>query len=133
MSKKLGKARMNIKTLNALVSIALTVVGLTACGGGGGGAGTNSYDGGGTSSSMSYSVGGTITGITSGDNLTIANNISDKLVITANGSFGFFTKLADGSAYQVTIITQPTGKNCFISSSSGTIKAANVTTVKITC
>jgi hypothetical protein len=78
-----------------------------------------------------YKVGGTVEGLTG--TLVIANNGVDELTITENGAFSFETPLADGSAYEVSIVTQPDGELCSISNGSGTINGADVTDVTITC
>lgn len=78
-----------------------------------------------------YTVGGTVDGLTG--TVVIANNNVDELTITTTGSFTFGTPLADGSNYEVTIVTQPDGELCSVTNGSGTINGANVTDVSITC
>lgn len=79
-----------------------------------------------------YSVGGTVSGLT-GTGLALQNNASDTLAITADGPFTFSTKLVDAAAYAVTVSAQPTGQTCSVSNGSGTIAAADVTDVALTC
>ena len=50
-----------------------------------------------------------------------------------DGAFAFSTALAGGSAYNVTVKTNPSGQVCTVTNPSGTIAAANVTNVSITC
>src|SRR3989338_511818 len=98
---------------------------LTACGGGGGG--------GETPPPPTYTIGGTITGLT-GAGLILQNNGGDNLSISAGASsFTFSTHLANSAAYNVTIQTHPAGQTCTVSSATGTVSAANVTTVSVTC
>lgn len=78
---------------------------------------------------FTYTVGGTISGLTG--TVVIANNGVDQLTISENGPFTFATPLADGSAYEVTIVTQPEGELCSVSNGSGMIDGANVTNVEI--
>ncbi len=78
-----------------------------------------------------YSVGGTVSGLTG--SVTLRNNGGDDLVRTADGAFTFATRLASGAAYAVTVASQPTGQTCVIASGSGTINAADVTTVAVSC
>ena len=52
-----------------------------------------------------YSVGGTLSGLASGKHLVLQNNNADDLTLSADGSFTFATKLADGAAYSVTVKT----------------------------
>jgi len=78
-----------------------------------------------------YTVGGNISGLTG--SVTLQNNGGDDLVVTDNGVFTFGTALIDGSAYAVTILTQPAGQTCVIGNASGTISATNVTNVAVEC
>ncbi len=87
--------------------------------------------GGGGNSTPTYTIGGTVTGLNG--TLVLQNNGSDDLTITANGSFTFSTRLPDGSTYNVTILTQPTGQTCFIKNGSGTVSGSNVTNIEINC
>src|SRR5438034_1104322 len=101
--------------------IALSLV-LAACSGpkatsGGGGNG-----GGGGGGSSTFTVGGTVTGLT-GTGLVLQNNGGDNLAINASGSFTFKTALTSGSAYLVTVSTQPSSPTqvCTVTNGSGTI------------
>ena len=82
--------------------------------------------------STTYSVGGNVSGLT-GSGLALQNNGADTLSIAANGSFTFATELEDASAYSVTVSTQPTGQTCSVANGSGTIAAADVSNVAVTC
>jgi PKD repeat protein len=79
-----------------------------------------------------YTVGGTVSGLTGGT-LVLQNNGGDNLSITADGSFTFATPLAEGSNYDVTVLTQPADQKCSVSNGSGTISGASVTDVVVTC
>lgn len=81
-----------------------------------------------------FSVGGNVTGL-SGSGLVLQNNAGDNLSVTANAAFTFATPLADGTAYSVTVLTQPVNpsQTCTPTKNSGTIATANVTNVVITC
>lgn len=57
------------------------------------------------------------------------NDLSD----SANGAFAFTTKLADGAKYAGTVATQPSGQTCAVSNGTGTVAAANVTNVSVSC
>jgi N-acetylneuraminic acid mutarotase len=85
-----------------------------------------------TCSDKSYSLGGTVSGL-NGTGLVLANG-TDSVVVPLNAtSFTLPTLVAYGSAYAVTIATQPTGLTCSVSSGSGTMPAANVVNVAVTC
>jgi hypothetical protein len=65
--------------------------------------------------------------------VTLQNNGGDNLVLSANGPFTFATALSDGAGYTVTVLTQPSGQTCNVSSGTGNISGANVTTVQVAC
>jgi len=84
-----------------------------------------------TTSTTSYTIGGSVTGLT-GTGLVLQDNLGNNLAVNASGSFTFSTAIASGSAYSVTVLTQPTGQTCSVSSGSGTA-SANVTNVSVAC
>ena len=81
-----------------------------------------------------YTVGVTVTGL-AGSGLALRDNGGDALSITADGSFTFATALASGASYDVTVFAQPANpvQTCAAANASGTIGAANVTNVTVTC
>jgi hypothetical protein len=117
---------------------------LTACGGGGGGdAGSGSSSSGASSSSSgaSSSSGGTVppSAVTIGGSISglvgtvvLQNNGSDKLSLSANGTFTFATAVASGQSYAVTVLTQPSGPDCSVTDASGSA-TQNITTVSVAC
>ena len=80
----------------------------------------------------SYPIGGSVSGLGSGS-LVLQDNGGDTLTITANGSFTFATPIVAGGAYAVTIETAPNGQNCSVTNGSGTVAAANVTNIAVSC
>jgi hypothetical protein len=87
-------------------------------------------------STNTYSVGGTVSGLT-GTGLVLTNG-SDRVSVanadaSGNASFAFPTPVADGAAYGVAILTQPTGQTCSIANGSAFMGAAPVTNVQVTC
>jgi 6-phosphogluconolactonase len=94
--------------------------------------------GGGDSSSppppATYTVGGTVTGL-AGSGLVLNSDFGGDLAVSASGSFTFSTPLPDGSAFNVGVKIQPTspGQYCQVANSTGTIAAANVMNVTVTC
>ena len=96
--------------------------------------GTSQLDnwlGGGAAGSAAYSVGGTVSGLSG--TVVLQDNGGDNLPVTGNGPFTFATSLAGGTAYAVTVKTNPTGQTCTVSNGSGTIGAANVANVAVSC
>jgi 6-phosphogluconolactonase (cycloisomerase 2 family) len=82
-----------------------------------------------------YTVGGTVTGL-SGSGLVLNSDFGGDLAVSASGSFTFGTPLPDGSAFNVGVKNQPTSspaQSCQIANGTGTIAAANVTNVDVTC
>jgi len=93
---------------------------LAACGGGGG--------------SSPASIGGMVSGL-AGSGLVLADNGSDHLAVAGNGSFTFATKIPDGGAYSITVLTQPTGpsQRCAVANGSGQAAGSAVTSAAVTC
>lgn len=83
------------------------------------------------SSTTTYSVGGSVTGLSG--SLVLQDNGGGNLTVSANGTFTFPTQLQPGAAYDATIDTSPPGQSCTIANATGTIGAANVTNVAVTC
>jgi hypothetical protein len=85
-----------------------------------------------TCTANTYGIGGSISGLNAAG-LALANG-SDTLSVSAGATtFALPTKLATGAAYSVTISAQPAGKTCTVASGSGTVAAADVTNVQVTC
>ena len=80
-----------------------------------------------------FSVGGTIAGLGNSTGLVLANG-TDSLTVSA-GATGFVmpAKVAFGGAYAVQVKSSPAGMSCSVANGSGTVGAANVTQVAITC
>ncbi len=95
---------------------------LGACGGGGGGGGT-----------PSYTIGGTVSGLVSGQQVSLTNNGGDTLVVSANGAFTFKTAVVASGSYSVAVSNQPVGGQCVVSNSAGTNVSTNVTTITVAC
>jgi hypothetical protein len=84
-------------------------------------------------SATKFTIGGTVSGLNSGTSVTLLDNGSDSLKVSANGTFTFATALASGAAYNVTVSVQPTGETCTVTNGSGTVGSANVTNVAVAC
>ena len=85
-----------------------------------------------TCSNETFTVGGTVSGLTAAG-LTLSNG-SDTLSVPAGAtSFTMPTAVAYGSSYKVTVTAQPTGLTCDVANGAGTIGAAAVTNIAVTC
>lgn len=113
-----------------LVAMCIAALALTACGGGGGGGG-GGYGSTSPAPPTTYTIGGSVTGL-SGTGLVLQDNGGDNLSVTAAGTFTFKTALASGAAYNVTVMTQPSGQTCTVANGSGTV-SANVANVAVSC
>ena len=76
-------------------------------------------------------IGGTLAGLASGS-LVLQINSGDDLKLTADGKFSFATSLAEGTAYEVSVRTQPLWQFCTVSNGSGNA-ATEVTGVTVNC
>lgn len=95
----------------------------------GGPAGDNDAGGG------AFTIGGTVLGL-KGGGLTLKNG-GDTITVQAAdpATFQFPTKLASGSAYEITVVTQPQSPNqtCIVQSGKGTVGSADVSNVLVSC
>lgn len=79
-----------------------------------------------------FTVGGTVSGLAGGASVVLANG-GTTLSVTGNGNFAFPTPLTSGTAYAVTVQTQPANQVCSVTNGTGTVGSAAVTTVSVTC
>jgi hypothetical protein len=98
---------------------------LVGCGGDGGG-GTPGP------ATPEYAIGIEVSGLT-GTGLVLQNNGGDNLSVAANGSNQFAGKLPSGSAYAVTIMSQPSGYTCSVTNASGTVSTADISNISVAC
>ena len=86
-----------------------------------------------TCAPITYTIGGTISGLTA-SGLVLLNNGSDATTIHANATqFTMNTGVTTGGSYAITVQTQPTGATCTVASGTGTVGAADVTSVAVSC
>ena len=76
----------------------------------------------------------TVAGL-AGSGLILQDNGTDNLAITQNGKSAFATALSSGSAYTVSVATQPSNptQTCTVSSGTGTAVPGSTTPVSVTC
>jgi Domain of unknown function (DUF2341) len=88
-----------------------------------------------TCTTNTYTVGGSVGGLTGAGLVLSLNSGAQTLNIAADGSFTFPTAINSGATYAVTVQTQPSSptQNCTVSSGTGTIGSADVTSVIVNC
>jgi hypothetical protein len=84
-------------------------------------------------STVTRALGGTVVGLAASETVTLQNNGSDDLVVSANGGFTFSTPVAQGALYDVTVLTQPATQTCTVANGSGTEGSWDITNVQLTC
>jgi len=72
-------------------------------------------------STVPYSVGGYVNGLGAGQSVTLQVNGGQNTTRTSDGFFLFPTPLADQTHFDVTVLTQPTGRTCSVQNPSGAI------------
>ncbi len=86
---------------------------------------------GGSGPPPTHAIGGTLAGLTSGS-LVLQLNSGDDLKLSADGKFSFASSLVEGSAYQVSVRTQPLWQFCTVRHGSGHARA-DMTEVAVHC
>lgn len=130
-----ARACLRASLLAIVVSGALA---LSACGGDGG-SGSSSTGGTGAGGGnpippANVSIHATVTGLL-GQGLVLQNSLGDDLGIATNGQFTFGKPIPAGTAYSVTVKTQPTGPNqlCTVNDGNGTASETGANRVAVTC
>jgi uncharacterized repeat protein (TIGR03803 family) len=86
-----------------------------------------------TCSANTYTVGGAISGLTA-SGLVLLDNGGDTTTVSANATqFTMNTGVAFGAAYAITVQTPPAGLVCPVSNGTGTMGAADVTSISLAC
>jgi hypothetical protein len=81
---------------------------------------------------QNFTLSAAVSGLASGVNLKLEDNVGNELMFTSNGTLTFASTYASGATYSVTIFAQPAGQTCTLgSNASGTITGN--TTVAVTC
>lgn len=123
----------SLRRLSRFIDILFVSLLLTACGGGGGG---NPDPGSSTGNPTgSYTVSVTTSGLTgSGLELRLSSTLGvDNMPIATNGTATFPTQLPNGTAYAVSITTQPSGQECVLGGSSSSAGIGGNANVTVTC
>lgn len=83
-------------------------------------------------SANTYRLGGAISGLT-GEGLVLRQGSQVVAVSPGTNTFLFPSGLSSGSAFDVAVDTQPTSQTCTVANATGTMPAADVTAVSVTC
>lgn len=80
-----------------------------------------------------YTIGGSVSGNTG--SFTVKNTINGETlnVGSSDTSYTMANKLKNGTSYNLTIETPPSGQACSIANATGTMGTANVSNINITC
>jgi uncharacterized repeat protein (TIGR03803 family) len=113
------KQELEFTSTGPLILASILVAALSGCGGGQG--------------ANSYAIGGTVQGLPEGSKLTLRNNGSDTLTLTASGAFSFDDPVPAGAGYAVAVVTQPVGQTCVVKDGSGSGVMTRISTVSVTC
>ena len=99
---------------------AMSVVLVTACGGGGNGASTLS---------------GSLSGLAPGLSVALQVNAANDIALTTNQAFAFPSTLSSNRGYKVSVLTQPVGQTCSIANGNGFVDSTgnNVSGIAIAC
>jgi serine/threonine protein kinase, bacterial len=113
------KTGMRRRPAALLAGVCLSLA-MASCGGGG--------------SEPAFDVGGVVSGLASGQSVTVADGGSrQQVTVSANGSYSAAVNLPSGTAYSLSITSQPLGQLCSITNASGTVGSAGVSNVAIAC
>jgi sugar lactone lactonase YvrE len=119
---------MKVRKKAQILAILLMLALLGGCGDGSSSQSDNSNAG-------TRSVGGMVSGLFSGQQVTLQNNGGGTTTISTNGSFTFSEMVPSNSNYDVTVLSQPSSdkfSGCSVSNGTGTI-TSNVTNVSVGC
>jgi len=82
--------------------------------------------------SSTASIGGTVSGLASGTAVTLSDG-TVLLPVAANGAFVFPGLVEPGTAYDITVATQPAGETCNVQNGAGSVTAGVGVNVTVVC
>lgn len=80
-----------------------------------------------------YEIGGTASGLPDGQQVTLKNNGTDALTLSANGAFVFTTPVHFNGSYLVAVGTQPSQATCSVTNGSGAGVTAAISNANVVC
>ena len=84
-----------------------------------------------TPTPSTFTIGGSVSGLSG--TVVLQNSGGDDKSISTNGAFTFPTSLNSGDSYSITVFSQPASQICTVSSGSGMVTDADVTTISVSC
>jgi hypothetical protein len=84
-----------------------------------------------SSAPTTYDLGGNIIGLDG--TLTLLNNGANNLIVLTAGSFKFPIGLTNGATYNISILKQPLGQICTVTSGAGAMSTVAVSSININC
>jgi len=82
--------------------------------------------------SAANDITGQVTGLNSGNSVTLLNNGTDSVKVVQNGAFAFATPLAINAPYSVVVQNNPTNQTCTLGNASGIITSNGMVPTQIT-
>ena len=87
---------------------------------------------------LNATIGGTINGLSGKTSITLLNNGTDQITVSASApdnTFIFDQTIEAGNTYNVTVLQQPLGETCTIPNGTGTVEQSigNVTSIVVNC
>lgn len=79
----------------------------------------------------SFALGGSVSGLT-GSGLILING-PDRIAVPAGASSFALSKVAFAAPYGITVLTQPSNQTCSVTNGTGTMAAAAVNNVQVSC
>ena len=124
---------MKLRNFLGLSFSALSILGLSACGGGDDPVREVPPPVHEAPGPVTYSIAGTVSGLAPGASLVISDNAGDALTIHANGTYVVSGRVVFNGSYTITITSQPIGQTCSVAHYSGSGITADVGAVDVTC
>jgi hypothetical protein len=124
---------MKLRNFLGLSFSALSIFGLSACGGGDDPVREVPPPVHEAPGPVTYSIAGTVSGLAPGASLVISDNAGDALTIDANGTYVVSGRVVFNGRYTITITSQPIGQTCSVAHYSGSGITADVGSVDVTC
>jgi len=81
-----------------------------------------------TTSTPTYAIGGSVSGLYTGQQISISNAGIDQIIST-NGNFQLGNSLPKGGSFSISVVQRPVGVTCVTNNASGTEVMSNITNV----